>query len=286
VALKCHYEPGVTNMLLPLLIAAAFPPRTAVCITPQGNAPPVEISVPADAATTLVSQGNASLPQPYYLDADGDGFGDANAMVTACFPPPQMVAKAGDCNDASASVHPGAPELCGNGIDEDCSGEDLLCSAEIAGWRITAGRVIPGATPGTVTGSYTAKNVLSADTQRYFGACFIADITHTACATDDDCTPLMTYTDGWSYCGSPDGSNEPRLCWIRPGGLPYCDKGVARPDGSYPMPTVPASTPDGILPRWMILSCLTDSGTTPAGCQLQQPDHHVYSWGPASTPLP
>jgi hypothetical protein len=56
---------------------------------------------------------------PACIDADGDGYG-----TTGSSPCTYLQA---DCNDANSTIHPGAHEQCGNGIDEDCSGSDLLC---------------------------------------------------------------------------------------------------------------------------------------------------------------
>ena len=35
-----------------------------------------------------------------------------------------------DCQDADPAIYPGAEELCGDGIDQDCDGADLECEPE------------------------------------------------------------------------------------------------------------------------------------------------------------
>ncbi len=55
----------------------------------------------------------------WYLDADGDGHGDADVMVVACDPPDDYVASSNDCDDTDAGVYYGAEETC-NGQDDDC----------------------------------------------------------------------------------------------------------------------------------------------------------------------
>ena len=61
--------------------------------------------------------------QLYYRDADVDGYGDATVAVLSCDAPEGYVADALDCDDADASVHPDVTEVCGNGVNEDCSAE-------------------------------------------------------------------------------------------------------------------------------------------------------------------
>jgi hypothetical protein len=57
----------------------------------------------------------------WFVDSDGDGFGDASASVDACDAPAGTVADSTDCNDALAAINPGMTELC-NGLDDDCNG--------------------------------------------------------------------------------------------------------------------------------------------------------------------
>jgi cysteine-rich repeat protein len=56
----------------------------------------------------------------WYLDADGDFQGDPEHAVTACERPDGYVDNWADCNDDSIAVFSGAPELCFDGLDNDC----------------------------------------------------------------------------------------------------------------------------------------------------------------------
>jgi hypothetical protein len=57
----------------------------------------------------------------WYLDADGDGYGDSTSSSTACDAPTGHVDNALDCDDSSALVSPSVAELC-DSTDNDCDG--------------------------------------------------------------------------------------------------------------------------------------------------------------------
>ncbi|MES2642095.1 MAG: FG-GAP-like repeat-containing protein [Myxococcota bacterium] len=79
---------------------------------------PADEPAPADTDTVVPCE-----PVVWALDADGDGFGDADGGRGGCAARAGEVAGATDCDDADATVHPDAVESCETPGDDDCDGD-------------------------------------------------------------------------------------------------------------------------------------------------------------------
>ena len=87
------------------------PGASEICATPVDD--DCDGSLNNDAAAGCVT---------YYYDSDDDGWG-VNVTQCLCAPTDGFKAtKDGDCDDTDAAVNPGADEVCGNIVDENCSG--------------------------------------------------------------------------------------------------------------------------------------------------------------------
>jgi hypothetical protein len=77
-----------------------------------------------------------------FADADADGYGDPDTPADAC--DETGVENFDDCDDSSDAVNPDAEEVCGDGIDNDCSADSSECDllGEVAlgdAWTIVTG---------------------------------------------------------------------------------------------------------------------------------------------------
>lgn len=73
--------------------------------------------------TTFTSNGitiSGGSSQMWYLDTDGDGYGQTTVTQNNCEQPIGYVALGGDCDDNNPAIHPGLSELC-NGVDDNCN---------------------------------------------------------------------------------------------------------------------------------------------------------------------
>ncbi|MEZ4464401.1 MAG: putative metal-binding motif-containing protein [bacterium] len=138
-------------------------------------------------------------------DADGDG----HAAVAA---------GGDDCDDGDATVHPGAAEICGDRVDQDCSGADLPCPVDAG---------VPDAAPGPAPA----------------GGDDVDGDGHRARASGgDDCDDL----DASAYPGAPERCGDDRDQDCDGADLP-CDRdGDGFPAGEDCNDFVATISPDGV----------------------------------------
>ncbi len=78
--------------------------------------------------------GEAMAPLTFYRDIDGDGYGEVSDIrVDTCTLPDGYAEQAGDCEPNDPTIHPGAIDVVGNALDDDCDGTtDESSSPDVA----------------------------------------------------------------------------------------------------------------------------------------------------------
>ncbi len=149
----------------------------------------------------------------FYIDADGDGYGDMNHSVLDCLSPSGYAANALDCNDADYYIQPGMSEYC-DGIDNNCDGS--IDEGVTPTWYADTdgdGYGDPNATQLNCNqpAGYTYDNTDCDDTTPYIHPGALEDCTN---LTDENCDGILgdnvftiTETHTNVFCGStPDGT--------------------------------------------------------------------------------
>lgn len=70
----------------------------------------------------------------WFLDADGDGYGDDDVTLSACDEPAGYVSLGGDCEDGDIAYNPGASEDCADATDYNCDGSVAYADADADGF--------------------------------------------------------------------------------------------------------------------------------------------------------
>ncbi|MCK6518355.1 lamin tail domain-containing protein [Myxococcota bacterium] len=81
-----------------------------------------------DGATDEGPPSDATL---YYVDLDGDGYGDPAVTALACALKSGLSEDNSDCDDGDAGSFPGATDICYDAVDSDCLGDsDFDCDGD------------------------------------------------------------------------------------------------------------------------------------------------------------
>jgi hypothetical protein len=142
----------------------------------------------------------------WFVDADGDGWGNDLDIVQACTAPVGYVAAAGDCDDANPTVNPAATEAC-DGLDNDCDGstdEDFTwySDADGDGFGLVGAEAVISCTqpPGTAAQTGDCDDARSTV---FPGAPELCD------GLDNDCDGLADEVFFWFVDADDDGFGDP-----------------------------------------------------------------------------
>jgi hypothetical protein len=78
-----------------------------------------------------VDEDDAADARTFYLDIDGDGYGDDDTTAVSCWAPSGYTELGGDCDDALPEVNPGMEEVCDDGLDNNCDGLGGECILDL-----------------------------------------------------------------------------------------------------------------------------------------------------------
>jgi hypothetical protein len=142
IALSADYNNLLNKPLIPTIVSQLTNDAGYLTSEVDGSVSNELQTLSIDGNVISLSQGGGSVTIPsisssggqyYYLDKDGDAYGDNYYPVwvpTGVTPPANFINNSSDCKDNNPAINPGAIEICGNGIDENCDGIDA-CNTNV-----------------------------------------------------------------------------------------------------------------------------------------------------------